>query len=213
MDITTDKFRVIIAEDHHIFADGIEQIVSSMPGYEVVAKVGNGKLLMQTLNSISADLLLLDINMPYMDGLEAAKAVRLRMPTIKIVFISMYYDSGMTSFARQHGIQGFISKSIMAPDLKNALQEVMGGGTSYIMPETPRAEFAGPQDELSRKFSLSARELEVVGLIREGNSTKQISDILHLSAFTVETHRKNIYRKLQVKNMAELVALTTRYDR
>lgn len=207
MENTHNKIKVILAEDHLLFADGVEQILGSVPGIEVIAKVSHGKLLMQTLNNQIPDLLLLDINMPFMDGLEAARLIKTRLPNIKIIFLSMYWDSKILAFVKEHNINGFIMKTVMAMDLKEAIQKVINGQTVFLLPEhVHKGEMSYPDDEFGKQFKLSPRETEIIKLIKEGNSTKQISELLFLSAHTVETHRKNIFRKLQVKNVAELIA-------
>jgi DNA-binding NarL/FixJ family response regulator len=205
--------KVIIVEDHLLFADGLEQILTSLPGFEVIDKLNNGKRLMQALNSKSPDLLLLDINMPYMDGMEAAANVRKNHPSIKIIFLSMYFDRKMITTARQLGANGFVTKTVMAPVLKDVLIRVMAGENVFILPErTQLPQPAGDSDAFARQYKLSTRELEIIGLIKEGKSTKAISDQLFLSVYTIETHRKNIFRKLQVKNVMELIAVMDRRE-
>ena len=171
--------KVIIAEDHTLFADGIEQILATLPMFEVVAKVGNGKLLLQTLNSIIPDLILLDISMPHMDGMEAAIKIRKNMPMVKIIFLSMYYDKKLIEFAKQNNINGYLVKTITAPALKEAIAKVVGGGEAYILPfhhVTP--DETDPVDKLVDHFKISNRELQIINLIIDGKSTKQISDVL-----------------------------------
>jgi DNA-binding NarL/FixJ family response regulator len=205
--------RIVIADDHHLFADGVEQILNSVEGYKIVGKAENGKALIQLLNGTPADLVLLDINMPLLDGMEATIEIRKRLPSIRILFLSMYYNPRIMAFARQHGIDGFLLKSTTAAELKLAIADILAGNTRYVNPPATAApENAAAADEFQQKFKLSPRELEVIRLIRYGKTTKEIADLLSLSNFTVETHRKNIFRKLEIKNMAELVAFATSLD-
>jgi DNA-binding NarL/FixJ family response regulator len=208
MDITSTK--IIIADDHQLFADGVEQILNSVGHYEVVGKAANGKVLMQLLNSSPVDLILLDINMPLMDGMAAALEIKRRLPAVKILFLSMYFNSKILSFARQNHINGFLLKSTTASELKEAIADILSGNDRYSdVQENSPAQNILPEDEFQQKFKLSPREIEVIRLIRNGRTTKEIADVLCLSFFTVETHRKNIFRKLEIKNMAELVAFAT----
>jgi DNA-binding NarL/FixJ family response regulator len=199
------KTKVIIADDHPLFADGVEQIINSIPYFEVVAKVGNGKLLMQELNSIIPDLILLDINMPYMNGIEAAKEIKRRMPDIKIVFLSMYADSNIISAAKENGINGVLSKDITAPLLKECLMDVVNGNTSFPSSVQNTTEGIWQQDDFAKELKLSSREIEIIRLLKQGMSNKQVSGYLKLSVYTIETHRKNIYRKLNLQGLGELI--------
>lgn len=201
------QVKIVIADDHQLFADGLEQILTGIEGYHVIEKVTNGKLLLQLMNRTVPDLILLDINMPYMDGLEAAAELKKRTPSLKIIFLSMYYDTKIINFAKENKINGFIIKNTTAPELKEAIAEVLKGNEKYVTPESnlplqPMTEF----EEFTRKLKLSPREVEIIQLVKLGKTTKEIADKLFLSVFTIETHRKNIYRKLGVKNSAELSA-------
>jgi len=160
------------------------------------------------------DLLLLDINMPYMDGMEAALAIRKRLPNIIIVFITMYYKPEIIAFAKQHHINGFITKTVMASELRSALRKILNGEKVFIIPEQfQKPESSMPEDEFICQFKLSPREIEVIQWIEKGITTKEIALKLGLRYLTVETHRKNIFRKLKVKNAAELVAFSTKYKK
>jgi len=200
------KTKIIIADDHLLFADGVEQLLNHIPGFEVVAKVGNGKLLMQVLNSVTPDLVLLDVNMPHMNGLEAAKKIRLRMPNIKIVFLSMYFDPKVIAAAKEDGVKGFLLKDITAPLLKEKILMIVNGGTSFDLPFPIGTQLpAWQQDSFANELKLSAREIEIIKLIKIGHGNKQLSTTLGLSVYTIETHRKNIYRKLNLQGVGELI--------
>lgn len=205
--------KIIIADDHLLFADGVEQILNSVPDFEVVAKVANGKLLMQVLNSITPDLVLLDINMPHMNGLEAAQKIRQRMPNIKIVFLSMYFDAKVITAAKDDGIKGFLLKDITAPLLKEKIMTIVNGGTSFDLRFHHESQPpAWQQDAFANELKLSAREIEIIKLIKLGIGNKQISTQLGLSVYTIETHRKNIYRKLNLQGVGELIKFANEHQ-
>ncbi|TCC85849.1 response regulator [Pedobacter hiemivivus] len=207
------KTKIIIADDHLLLADGLEQILNSVPDFEVIAKVANGRLLMQALNTIVPDLILLDINMPYMNGLEAAKKIRQRMPDIKIVFLSMYFDAKLIAAAKEDGVKGFILKDIIAPLLKEKMIHIANGGTYFDLPfQKTSATPAWQQDDFANKLKLSPREIEIIKLIKLGQGNKQISAQLSLSIYTIETHRKNIYRKLNLKGVGELIQFASEHN-
>lgn len=206
--------KVIIADDHSLFADGMEQILNSMPGFEVLAKVTNGKLLLQTLNTLEPNLILLDINMPFLNGIDAALTIKAKMPEIKIVFLSMYFDLKIMALIKDNGFNGFIIKDTTAPLLKNVLLDVMQGKTSFLLPDqylqNHQDSVHVKRDDFAHAFKLSAREIEIIKLIKKGVHTKQIADALSLSSYTIETHRKNIYRKLNLQGVGELISFATK---
>jgi DNA-binding NarL/FixJ family response regulator len=201
-------YKVIIVEDHLLFADGLEQLLNADDRFEVLAKVANGKVLMQTLNRISPDLVLLDINMPLMDGLETAIEIRRRQPGAKIVFVSMKYDPSIKSFIHREGVDGYIIKETAAPEFKAALMDIMAGKKTFLFP--PEASAVSRDDpaesDFMKSYKLTPTEIAIIGLIATGDSTKVIAAKRQLSPLTVESHRKNIFRKLKAKNMAEVVA-------
>lgn len=210
-----DRMKIIIADDHLLFADGLEQIISSMPKFEVIAKVTDGKMLLQKLNSTQPDMILLDINMPYLNGLEAAAHIRRTRPMVKIVFLSMYSDTKIIAAARHCNAMGFIMKDVTAPLLKDALIDINNNIPVFLLPGVRQAEAdpVAPQDDFISKYKITGRELEIINLIKQGKANKQIAFELELSAYTIETHRKNIYRKLKVQSVAELIKrITTLWD-
>lgn len=201
------EIKVIIADDHLLLTDGLEQIINAIPGFKVVSKVGNGKSLMQVLNTITPTLILLDINMPYLNGIDAAKKIRRQMPEVKIVFLSMYFDAKLIATAKNEGIRGFLLKDITAPELRNRLQAISSGVLSFDLPQlkSPAAPVS-QQDSFANELKLSQREIEIIRLIRDGMINKEISNTLKLSIYTIETHRKNIYRKLNLYGIGELIS-------
>lgn len=206
---------VIIADDHVLFADGLEQLVHSLEGFRVTGKVTDGKMLMQKLNTVSTDIILMDINMPYLNGIEAAQKVLSLYPKIKIVFISMYYNLQLMNQAKETGATGYIMKDVTAVVLKEAIINAKNGIQTFLPPvakDTLLNDMMKDQDPFVLHHKLSPREMDIIHLIKEGNSTKQVAALLELSVFTVETHRKNINRKLKVQSTAELVALMHKFN-
>jgi len=211
--VLNKQVKVIVADDHKLFADGVEQIINSTPGFEVVATVSNGKLLMQTLNRLAPDVILLDINMPYLNGLDTAALIKKNSPGIKIIFISMHYDAGIKSFIQKNGINGFVNKNISAKQLKDTLQKVVAGDKVFItsLPEAEPQNAPQPGTEFISQHKLTKTEVAIIKLIAEGDTTKAIADKRGLSYLTVESHRKNILRKLAAKNMSEVIAFAVKY--
>ena len=214
MDKNKRLIKIIIADDHRLFADGVEQIINSTPGYEVIANVDNGKLLMQVLNRLQPDIILLDISMPFMDGLETALQIKKKKPEVKIVFISMHYDAGINSFIKANDISGFVIKNISAQELKETMHKVSAGEKVFIPPQHTvhlDSTLPTPDSEFIHQYKLTKTEIAIIKLISAGDNTKTIADKRSLSYLTVESHRKNILRKLKAKNMAEVVAFAVKY--
>ncbi|MGJ7033540.1 response regulator [Niabella hirudinis] len=210
-----NRTKIIIADDHTLFADGLEQIVHSLDSFDVIGKVTDGKMLMQKLNTAVPDMILMDVNMPFLNGMEAARKILGLFPKMKIIFISMYNNVQLTEQAKKMGAAGFIMKDVTAPVLKEAILNVNKGLTAFPAAAAPAIVpgFPGDDDPFLLQYKLSPRELDILQLIKEGNASKQIAGILDLSVYTVETHRKNIHRKLQVQSTAELIALAHRMSK
>ena len=214
--MTPDEPRItniIIADDHELFADGLEHILNEHP-YCVVGKVTNGKALLQLLNNIIPDLVLLDINMGVMNGIETAILIKKRFQAIKTVFISMEYDASIKTMIKNNDIDGYLPKSINSLKLKEALHDILNGYKVFIFPEEPINNRIFPQPgshQFFTRFKLTRTELEIMGLIAKGDSTKVIASKKNLSHLTIETHRKNIFRKINAKNMAEVVAFAYKH--
>ena len=180
------KIKIIIADDHQLFADGVEQILSATNDFEVLAKVGNGKLLLQVLNYLKPDIILLDINMPYLTGLEAAKFIKETLPLVKIVFLSMHYDSKILALAKQYNIEGSIIKNTTAADLKSTLLKVMTGERIFLLPkEFVKQNNDLKDDDFIKRYKLSPREIEIIQFIKKGKASREIAENLFLSVFTI----------------------------
>lgn len=204
----TSPVKVIIADDHTLFAEGLEQLLLNMPHIQVVAKVFDGKSLLQKLNNTNADLILLDVNMPNTDGLTAASSILQSYPKMKILFISMYYNEKIIQQAIELGAYGYMMKDITAPELKAAINSVINGDKTFAKPENlqQNSNYQNNNDNFLVLYKITDREFEIIHLILQGLVTKQIAAKLELSIYTIETHKKNIHRKLKVQSTAELIA-------
>ena len=168
---------------------------------------------MQTLNRLAPDVILLDINMPFLNGLETAALIKKNNPGIKIIFISMHYDAGIKTFIQKNGINGFVNKNTSAKELKETLQKVMAGEKVFTasLPRQQQETSTQPGSEFISQHKLTKTEVAIIKLIAEGETTKAIADKRSLSYLTVESHRKNILRKLKAKNMTEVIAFAVKY--
>lgn len=201
--LTNNEIHIIIAEDHPAFSVGVEQSLARATHMKVIDKVTNGKQLMQLLNTKVPDLILMDILMPYMNGIEAAKQIQKDFPAVRIIFISMYEENNIIKQCMQYG-HGYMPKASTTDELIHIINTVMAGNTCYYNTR----QNSLPQnynDDLIKKYKLTKREIELIQLLKNGLTTKEVANKLFLSSLTIETHRKNIFRKLEVKNITELI--------
>jgi len=215
MDETVNrKTTIIIADDTVLFAEGVEQIINNMRAFCVTGKASNGRMLMQLLHRLRPDLILLDIKMPLTDGLETSLFIKKNFPKIKVILMSLYFEPAYKTFIRKNDIDGFISKDIDAVELQDVLQKINAGEKVFICPQQiePSVHAITPDTEFMKLYKLTKTEIEIMQLIAQGNSTKMIAYKRGLSKFTVEVHRKNIFRKLNAKNMADVIAFAIKHQ-
>lgn len=197
---TPEPIRLLIADDHHLFNEGIKQMLSTEPWLLVVGQVFAGNEVVENVQAASPHLLLLDVNFPGADGFEIAATVKKNNPLLKLIFLTMYSDALMVQKAKDMGANGYLLKTSTKHELIACIQAVMRGETSFFTPSAKE-----PVDSYAAKYKLTPREVEIIRLVCRGLSSQQIADTIFLSVYTVETHRRNINLKLGVKNPAELI--------
>jgi DNA-binding NarL/FixJ family response regulator len=206
--------RILIADDHRIFAQSLEALLSANPDLEIVGIVSNGKLALQYLENRIVDVVVSDLQMPEMNGIELILHIRRRFPTIKVMILSMVEDAALIREAIQAGAAGFGSKNMDKDELERALQVVANGETylsTSILRELTRTPAISRSDEAASEISaLSEREIAVLSLIAQELNTNEIAERLFVSVNTVETHRKNLFKKLGVKNAIGLIKFALR---
>lgn len=199
--------RVLIADDHEIVLDGYISILTQSKNFEVVAKASNGKEVLQHLQSNKADVVLLDLNMPQMDGIETTIKVKELFPQVKIIILTMYDDAAHIKKLIDLGVNGYLLKNTDKSTLIRAIETVFEG-KSFFDSEITKTIVNGFKQKIQlehEEVTLSERELEIIALIASGKQTNEISEALFLSPHTVKTHRKNINLKLGIHNPAELI--------
>ncbi|WP_186757554.1 response regulator [Echinicola salinicaeni] len=198
---------VLIADDHQMFIDGLKAMLSDIPGIKVVAEAMNGKEAINYCDISPVDIVIMDINMPVMDGVEATKTLLKSHKSLKVLGLSMHNDRHFISDMLKTGAQGYILKNTGKNDLVEAIQTLHAGGT-YLGEEVSKTlvnSFIKKPGKMQVNEKLSDREMEVLGCIANGLTTQEIGEQLFISKNTVETHRKNLLYKLRAKNTAELV--------
>jgi len=219
-----EQVRTVIADDHHLFITGLSAILKDFPNYEfdIVGLAHEGDEVMEKLKLYSPDFLILDLNMPGMDGLEVLKGIRKNNRELKILTLTMYDEPKIVKAAFKSGADGYILKSEGKDGLVSGITEVLQGKTHLGEGVKHNEEIVASngvtlsrsvspyEDRFVKKYNLTKREIEILRLITQALSNKEIAKELYISDQTVSVHRKNIMRKLGVSNTAGLIKLA--YD-
>ncbi|MHA6247231.1 response regulator [Pontibacter sp. CAU 1760] len=212
-DAMPDKkpIRVVVTDDHTIIREGLKSLLERDQALVVVGEASNGNELLELLAHTPADVVLMDINMPYMDGIVATRQVLELYPDTKVIALSMLINMPVVEKMIQSGASGYLLKTSGKEELSSAIQ-LVASGTTYICSDLSLAmlnKSASPgkptEATASRGSILSKRELEVLSLVAEGYTNAAIAEKLFTSKRTIETHRQNIIEKTQTKNTANLI--------
>lgn len=198
---------VLIADDHEIVREGLRRLLDREPDFEVCGEGADGREVLEKIEQLRPDVVVLDINMPRLAGFEVLERVQASFPLIKVVLLSMHSDPPYVRNAISLGADAYVVKTARADEVITAVRAVVRGD-SYFSPPIARfmaEELRGNAGAGSSVFELSTREREVLQLIAEGNSAKEIASDLHLSTKTVESHRTNLMRKLGARKATDLV--------
>lgn len=205
------KARVLLADDHTILAEGVRSLLE--PEFEVVGVVADGRELVAAARKLRPDVIVADVTMPSLNGIEAAVQLRDLGVEAKVVFLTMHRDIAYARRAMQAGALGFVLKHAVASELLTAVRAALRGQT-YVTPmiagellQSYRAEDSGPHDSTHR---LTARQRQVLQLIAEGGSAKEVAAVLKISTRTAEVHKARILEALGLRNTAELVQYAIR---
>ena len=199
--------KVLVADDHKMFADGIESILRNEKDIQVVGKCFDGLSVFKEIEEKNPDVVLLDISLPEMSGIDVCKRLTGTHPHIRVLAVSMHNDSSFVSEILKNGAMGYILKNTGKAELVSAIKMVFEG-KSYFSKDVSETIMHGLVQEggmLKPKFLLSDREKEILTLIADEFTTLEIAQKLHLSFKTVEGHRRNLFNKLNVRNAAGLV--------
>ena len=203
-------YRLMIADDHQLFRKGVITALGKLRIIESISEASNGNEVLELLRTTPVDLILMDISMPDMDGIEATKLVKRKYPSIKIIALGMHDNARMIMDMYQAGVNGYILKNTDRAELEKAIHTVMNGKfynsadvSTKLIPGLLDKNFG--QQNMHEKEKLSDRECEVLALICKEFTSQEIADKLVLSTRTVESHRINILRKTNSKNMVGLL--------
>lgn len=193
---------VLIIDDHRMFNDGLNALLEQEPGIKVVAQVYDSREAKEKVNQLDPQVILMDFNMPHLNGIELTKLLLNERPDLKILMLSMYNEERIIESFKHIGAKGYVFKTSPTRELVMATQKVHAG--EYYFPNTDEKSVHA-DDTFLKKLKLSSRELEVIQLIKAGLKTKEIADKLNISYYTAETHRKNIKLKVGLKGEADFI--------
>ncbi|MBC7850983.1 MAG: response regulator transcription factor [Chitinophagaceae bacterium] len=191
-----NKISIMIADDHLLFIDGLVLLLNNEPDLQVIEVANDGKELLECIKQTEPDLVLLDINMPKLNGLDTARYIKQSNPNIKVIMLSTYNEDHLVEKAKSYGANGYLLKNSSKAELLQTIRLVAEGKSCfpYRLPREPTG-FDG-NDQFLKSFNLTKRETEILGLIKQNLTNKLIAEKLFLSVYTIETHRKNIMQKL-----------------
>ena len=195
--------KIFIVDDHQMVVDGLKLLIGDIPGFQVIGESNNPTEVAELLDELNPDILLTDINMNGMSGVELTRLVKRTRPHIKVLALSMFGDSQVVAEMMDAGVNGFILKNTGRGELEDALRKI-AGGQDYFSAEVTRSLVRSYKDNAEGNH-LTDREIEIIRMIEKELSNKQIADKLFISERTVETHRKNILRKTNTQTVVGLL--------
>lgn len=209
------KIKVLIVDDHTIVRDGVRALLALVSDVEVVGEASNGLEALDKVNQLAPDVVLMDIAMPIMDGLEATKRIRKEFPGTKVLVLTQYDEEEYIFSIVEAGAQGYITKAAASSDLSTGIRAVYQG-KSFLSPTAAKALIEDYQRNAATRSKndpyeqLTEREREILKLAAEGHTTKEIADILILSPKTIEGYKTNLMVKLDIHNKTELIKYAIR---
>jgi DNA-binding NarL/FixJ family response regulator len=206
------ELKIIIADDHAMIRQGVRSVLESVPGWVVCAEADNGRTAVELARSLAPDIAILDVTMPHLNGVDAIRLLKGNTPDIKVLILTMHESDALADEVARAGGDGYLLKSDASEMLPEAIRLLASGGgflRSTTLANARKPKKAPPQPKPDRS-RLSSRERQIVQLLAEGKSNKQVADILEIRPSTVETHRKVILKKLRLRSTADLVRYAIR---
>ena len=209
------KTRVVLADDHTLIRAGLRMVVDAQPDLMVVGEAADGRDALAKAQALKPDVIVMDIGMPNLNGIEACRQIRETLPETQVVMLSMHSDEGYVLRALKSGAKAYLLKDSAETDLARAIRAA-AAGKSFFSPAVGKVLLEDYMRKLQRTGAedsydlLSPREREILQLVAEGNSSKDIANLLDLSVYTVETHRARIMQKLNLRGIPELILYAVR---
>lgn len=208
------SIRVLLADDHKIFRDGLRTLIEKEAGMEVVAEAENGRKAVKLAEKLSPNVVIMDVSMPDLNGIEASRKIIAGTSNVKVIALSMHSDRRFVLGMLEAGASAYLLKDCAFAELVSAIRQVVAGNT-YLSPKIADVVVKGylnkvSDTSLSTRTILTSREREILQLLAEGLSAKEIAAHLNLSIKTIETHRRNVMEKLEIHTIAELTKYAIR---
>jgi two-component system, NarL family, response regulator NreC len=209
------KIRVLLADDHNLIRAGLRRVVESQEEFLVAGEAEDGRQAVAMAEQLKPDVVVMDIGMPNLNGIEAAHQIRAAQPETQIVMLSMHSDEAYVLRALKAGAKAYLLKDSAEADLARAIRAA-AEGKSFFSPAVGKVLLEDYMRKLQRTGKedsyelLSPREREILQLVAEGKSSKEVADLLHLSVYTVETHRARVMQKLNLRGIPELILYAVR---
>jgi DNA-binding NarL/FixJ family response regulator len=207
--------RIVLADDHTVVRKGLRLLLESVPNFQVLADAADGRRCVALVEEHQPDVVVMDIAMPILNGIEAARQISAKSPNVAIVFLSMHSDEAYVIKSLKAGARAYLLKDSAENDLINAVKAV-SEGKSFFSPAVSKMlaeDYMRQMQEHGIEDSfdlLTTREREILQLLAEGKSNKEVAGLLNLSLYTVETHRSNIFQKLNLHSTADLILYAVR---
>jgi two-component system response regulator NreC len=208
------SIKILIADDHKIFREGLRALIEKQPGMEIIDEVENGRKAVQLVRDLLPDVIIMDIAMPNLNGIEATRQIVAKIPNVKVIALSMHSDKRFVVEMLKAGASGYLLKDCAFEELAHAIRAVRTNRT-YLSPKITDIMIKDyvrlfPKTKLSVSSILTPRQREVLQLLSEGKTTSQIAQDLQVSVKTVETYRQQIMEKLDIHSIAELTKYAIR---
>jgi DNA-binding NarL/FixJ family response regulator len=197
----TPSLSIYIADDHPIVVDGLKEILKNSEQWKVIGTAHNGEEVQALMNRERADVVILDINMPKMDGIQCTRWIKEKYPTTKVIILTMFPEKTYIDQLIKVGVDGCLLKSRGTKDLIDAIDRVTSGKSYFDSVKDFTNEV-----KITSEYKLSEREIEIIRLVVDGLTSAEIADKLFLSEHTVKTHRKNIFRKIGISHTSQLAS-------
>jgi DNA-binding NarL/FixJ family response regulator len=204
------RIRILLVDDHAVVRQGFKMILAEQPDMEIIGEAGNGREALKLAESLKPDIVVMDVAMPELNGIEATRRMGEGAPHARVVALSMHKDSVYVREILRAGARGYLLKDSVAADLVSAVRSV-AQGEGYISPQVSNAVLDDYRRHVTNPIdTLTSREREVLQMLAEGKTNKEIAVILNLSVYTVDAHRGRIMEKLNLHSINELVRFAVR---
>lgn len=198
--------KIFVCDDHTIIAEGLDLLFKQHNGFRLIGQTQRGQDLINQLEKLKPDILLLDLNLKESDGFTLLEQIRKTDQNLKVIILTMYHDELLIQRAQKEGANGYLQKNVSSQELLEALEKVEH--TKFYLSKTLQQELHNAKlfrDQFTDKMRLTRREIQLIKHLASGKSSQQIANELFLSVHTIDTHRKNIFKKLKINNVIELV--------